>query len=271
MPSARYKSYGIKRVYGGGSAGGFKKRAKKTPYVQRASGRVPWSQMGSLLNVPSGMTRTGGYSGVEVKFYDTSNDGTAIINPTDAAGGEQDPSATIVLNSVPGGSGESDRNGKAMNMKYIDINGFVEINAQNNQTAVDAFPIVYIALVLDTQTNKETINSEDVFVNKSGLALLSASPFRNLANVKRFRVLKSMTITCPDANITWDGTNLEQQGYHIPFKMHANLYNMEVNFTSAITETIANITDNSLHMIAYTSSTSAVPVLFYNARLRYVG
>lgn len=214
--------------------------------------------------------RTAGFLGIELKFYDTSLAGLAIPAPADATGGELDPSTTILFNSVVQGDGESQRDGRQISMRSIGIKGLINVNVQANQTVADVAPIVFLALVLDTQTNGATIASENVYVNKSGNAMLAAHPFRNLQFSKRFQVLKTLTLSLEQPEMTYDGTNIEQGGYDTPFQMFVNLDGITVNY-SGTTETVANITDNSLHLIGYASGVTTVPLIYYNARLRFVG
>lgn len=215
-------------------------------------------------------TRTAGYLGIELKFYDTSLAGLAIPSPADATGGELDPSTTILFNSVVQGDGESQRDGRQISMRSIGIKGFINVNVQVNQTLGDVAPIIFLALVLDTQTNGATIASENVYTNKSANAMLAANPFRNLQFSKRFQVLKTLTLKLEQPEMTYDGTNIEQGGYDHPFQMFVNLDGITVNY-SGTTETVANITDNSLHLVGYASNVTSVPLIYYNARLRFVG
>ncbi len=257
---------------------------RKSPY-SRARGRTYTSGMRARTAgrrfrlskpiVPGGYgrfrnIRTGGFIGKELKFYDTKLVASALTAPTDAAGGEHDPSATIVLNSVTQGDGEQQRDGRKMTMKSIYINGLVTVVPQANVTAGDPASVIYIALVLDTQTNGATIVSEEVYENKSADGILAASPMRNLQQSTRFRVLAKKQFTMQNPNLSWDGTNMEQQGLSRTWKMYVNLKNMNVLFKGT-TESVANIVDNSLHLIAYTSSTSLAPLLYYNSRLRFQG
>lgn len=129
---------------------------------------------------------------------------------------------------------------------------------------------MYIALVLDTQCNGALLNSEDVFKNPSGDAVLAASPYRNLQYVERFKVLAWRRIRLVQPTIVWDGTNLEQGGTNTPFTMSVDLKGLQVTF-SGTTETIANITDNSLNLVAYSNFGDTAPTLSYNARLRFTG
>ncbi len=214
--------------------------------------------------------RTGGFMGIELKFYDTSLSASALTAPGDATGGEHDPSATVLLNTVVQGTGEEQRDGKQIVMKSVGIRGHINVPVQANQTATDVAPVVLVALVLDTQTNGATIASENVFKNKSASGSQATNVFRNLQFSKRFRVLKRVLLTLEQPTIVWDGTNLEQGGYNTPFEIFANLKDQLVNYSST-TETVANITDNSLHVIAYCNSNSSAPTISYNARLRFVG
>lgn len=214
--------------------------------------------------------RIGGFMGIELKFYDQSLSNSAITAPADATGGEHDPSATVLLNTVTQGDGESQRDGRQIKMMKISLQGLVTYAGQINQTATDNACVVMIALVLDRQTNGATISSENVFINPSASATQAPVAFNNLQFIKRFKVLKRISFALPDPNITYDGTNIEQNGAHVEWAMHVDLKGLTVNY-SGTTETVANITDNSLHVIAYCSSTTLVPQIQYNSRLRFVG
>ncbi len=216
--------------------------------------------------------RSGGFLGIELKFYDKGLANAALTAPTDASGGEHNPSATIALNTVTQGDGESQRDGRKIRMRSITIDGDIHIGAQGSQSAADAGIQCFIALVMDTQTNGALLNSEDVFVNPVANASTAAFPFRNLQFMKRFKVLakRSFTLDRPQlANDTGATGGVIQGGilkkFHIAVRLNHNvIYN-------GTTETIANITDNSLTMIAYVTSTSMTPSLSYNSRLRFVG
>jgi len=215
--------------------------------------------------------RTGGFLGIEVKFYDTKLASGTLTAPTDASGGEHNPSATIALNTVVQGDGESNRDGKDITMRSIGVKGNFHVPAQVDETALDEGIIVFVALVLDKQTNGALLNSEDVFKNIGAAAIQASNPWRNLQYTKRFQVLKSLTITLPQAQPAYDGTNLEQAGYTIPFEMFHKFKNgLGVHYTGT-TESIANIMDNSLTLIAWANATAMAPVINYSARLRFVG
>ncbi len=246
---------GLKRSYRGTTTS----RAKRT--MIRKSGRL---RRPRRLNA-----RTGGFLGIELKFYDTSLISSALTGPTDASGGEKNPSATISLNTVVQGDGESQRDGRQITMKSIHLKGIIDVPVQANQTVTDTASDVFIALVQDKQTNGALLNSEDVFTNPGADARTATSPFKNLQFQRRFRILAVKKLRLPQPTVVWDGTNVEQGGYQIPWEIYKS-FSIGVNY-SATTETIANITDNGLNVIAYTSNSTAAPTLSYNSRLRFVG
>lgn len=214
--------------------------------------------------------RIGGFLGIETKFYDTSLVASALTAPTDASGGEHDPSATICLNTVTEGNGESQRDGRSCVAKSLFIEGCIEVPAQVNQTILDTACNVMIAVVWDKFTNGAQLSSEDVFSNPSASAKTAAMPFRNLENSQRFQILKKKKIKLYHPETAYDGTNMEQSGYQMPFKFFIKLPNIKTNY-SATTETIANIKDNSFHIIAYCTSVGLAPTITYQSRLRFVG
>ncbi len=213
--------------------------------------------------------RTGGFTGIERKFYDTSLVAASLTAPTDSTGGEHDQSATICLNTVIQGDGESNRDGRKCTFQSCFVKGLITCAAQANITAGLGATKVYIALVLDTQTNGAQLNSEDVFKNDSASGSMAASPMRNMQFTQRFRILDTAELIMADPNISYDGTNIEMNGIMQAFQLSTNLTFSSTY--SATTETIANITDNSLHIIAFCNALGLVPKISYNARVRFVG
>lgn len=215
--------------------------------------------------------RTAGFLGIEKKFYDTSLVGYTFLTPTDAAGGEANPSATIALNTVTQGDGESQRDGRKMVMTSIFVSGIVYFAPEADQENLDYISNVYLALVLDTQTNGAALSSENVFVNPGASSFTAASPLRNLQYTQRFKILKSKTFAMPIPQATYNGgiSDFEVGGTQTPFSWYVPLSNIAVNF-SGTTETIANIVDNSIHLVGYRSF-GKNSFLSYNTRLRFVG
>lgn len=255
---------------------GVGRRTRKNPALALARRYLAMRRRAPAQRVPVARARRGRvYSdaGIETKFYDTSLVLSALTAPTDASGGEKNPSATICLNSVVQGDGESNRDGRQITMKSIQIKGSVVTASQSTQSTADSAASCFIALVLDTQTNGALLNSEDVFTNPSANAAGATTLFRDLQFAKRFKVLATRQFTLGNpgiANDTGATGGLVQNGLRKDFQMFVPLNNIRTLY-SGTTETIANITDNSLNIIAFCSTTTQAPALTYNARLRFVG
>lgn len=211
--------------------------------------------------------RTGGYLGIEYKFKDYGFTG-GIQSPTDATGGEVDPSTALALNSIAQGDGESEREGRQVSLVQLHLQGVVTCPAQADQTATETPPIVFIAVVLDTQTNGAQLNSEDVYTNPGGTVLTGSMPLRDLQYSQRFKTLATKTLSFPPYPISYDGTNIEQGGLSRSFEIHLPLKGIKTTYTNT-TAVVASIADNSIHVIAYASTGSAT--LSYNSRIRFVG
>ncbi len=226
------------------------------------------SRVGAFTQNP----RTGGFLGIEIKFYDQKLINATLTAPSDATGGEHDPSATVLLNTVVQGDGESQRDGRRITMRSIFVEGTISMAETASLSSADAPTVLFVALVMDTQTNGATIVSEQVFTNPGASALTAAGPFRNLQFTKRYKVLGTRRFVMDNSTMTNDTGNtggIVQSGQVKRFRFFKKL-NTVVNF-SGTTETVANIVDNSLHIIAYVSGTAQSPKLHYISRLRYVG
>lgn len=215
-------------------------------------------------------TRTAGFLGIETKFYDTNYQLTAVANNADCSGGEADPSVTSMISTPAVGDTEQDRDGKRIVIKSVQISGVLRQAPQINQTALDDQPNVFVAVVLDTQSNGAQLNSEDVYANLNNERATLAKPLRNLLYAQRFTVLKSECMQLPVPTSSYDGTNIEIGGTCTNFDWFIPL-ELPVNFTAGTTASIANVVDNSIHVIAFSNTADPVVSLAYNARIRFQG
>lgn len=213
-----------------------------------------------------------GFLGIETKFYDTALIGGGIPAPVDCAGAEFDPSATSMISTPVVGDGEQNRDGKKIAILSAQITGVVTEPNQANQTNLDVPNVVVCYLVLDTQSNGAQLNSEDVFKNTGADATLNGSLQRNLLFANRFRVLKKWKSNMGQISATYDGTNIEVAGMRKTFDWFVKFPGgLAVNFNAGTTASIANVIDNSLHIIAFTTGGAGTPLLSYNARIRFQG
>ncbi len=215
--------------------------------------------------------RIAGFLGIEKKFYDTSLYGGTLSESADCSGGEHNPSATICLNSVVQGDGESNRDGRKIVMKYISVNGTISMDALSAVSTITPNMLIDVMIVLDQQTNGALMASENLYVNPSANASLGTRGFRNLQYIQRFKVLKKVSINTGPSESQSIGATYDTGGSHHPFSMNVPLADIAVNYTGT-TETIANIVDNSLNLIALVKDGGAsTATINYNARLRFVG
>ena len=248
---------------------------------RRTPGKVSGSRavaMARLRAAPMRATRPGPaiprsrYTGQELKFLDTSLNASALTAPTDAAGGEHNQSATVGPSTIGQGDTGSSRDGRKCEIRSVFLNGVITCIPQLDVTSLDHQPTVFVALVMDMQTNGAQLDSEDVYKNTGAAAFLAASPVRNLLMSSRFKVLDSTQFELAQPQVAADGaaSNLwEQMGTTRPFKLS---WKGAMSQTySAASQSIVNVTDNSIHVIAYTNNITLVPRLSYNCRTRFVG
>ncbi len=217
--------------------------------------------------------RTGGFLGIEKKFLDAGASAVAIVAPTDAAGGEIQPEfgCTNTISAPAQGNTEQQRDGNQIKVLSVFVSGLVAFAVLQAQADVLSLPVVSVAIVLDTQTNATAINSEDVYVNPNDTPQVNGFLMRNLSNSSRFRVLARKTIRAPLLTNGTDGAStLSMTGNNIPFKLSSNEQFL-VRFNTGTTANVSTVTTNSLHVIAFCTSTAFTPTLSYNSRVRFVG
>jgi len=217
--------------------------------------------------------RTGGFLGHEVKYYDLNYSG-ALSSTAAMTGAEADPATILCLNGVPQGDTMSTRDGQKMAMKSIFLTGTINVPDQAAGTTLNNDCTVFVALVLDTQTNGAQLNSEDVFTNtRSGTdGFLTTSPLRNMQYTERFKVLATRTLRFPQLSTVNNATanTIMISGCKVPFTLKANLKGLQTKFTnSATTGVVGTIVDNSLHVIAFANNDDYVASMIYQSRLRF--
>lgn len=206
----------------------------------------------------------------ELKFYDTSLVGSALVTNTDASGSEFDPASVLCISAPAQGDTEQSRDGNRITLKSAFVRGAINCPAQADQTAADTDTYVHIYLVQDKQTNGAQLNSEDVFTNPGANAATGAAVLRNLQYSTRFKVLDMCEIVFPPPTITYDGTNIEQSGQVKPFELSWK-GTMPVQFKGgATTAGVAGVADNSIHVLAFCFNTGYAPTMNYNARVRFL-
>jgi len=266
---ARAMSVSRSRSRGGGAFAGAIGGGRASYRARIARRGVVARRARAMLN-----RRTAGFLGIEKKFYDTAKAATALTAPTDATGGEHDPSATSMISTPAQGDTEQNRDGKRIVIKSVQVSGAVSTPGGSALTSVAALGKTecFVALVLDMQTNGAQLNSEDVYKNLAAEAASATNPLRNLLFASRFKVLKEwcMELTPSISSNNASATTISYNGDRAEFDCFLPL-DLNVNFNAGTTASIANVIDNSLHIVAFCSNTTMAPVIQYNARIRFMG
>lgn len=243
----------------------------------------------------------------EVKFYDQgvgplALDSWEVVSDTTWTTCEAPTLGnTGCLNSVPKGDGPSDRIGKKITMKSIQIQGVISTADGDGVEFAQVQPTVLIALVVDEQTNATPLNPGQIYINLKQNVNLNASPMRNMSYTMKYKVLKKKVIVMRSTywgatigtaqgevdNAPPDLTSVisdvaavgKRNGYVQPFSMYCSLEGMHTNFTAASsTGLIGTIVDNSIHLIANCNVNTSVQgptavsaFLTYQSRLRFIG
>lgn len=208
---------------------------------------------------------------VEMKFYDTAYATVGIPSPSDASGGMADPSATSMLSTVAVGDTRTNRDGGQIWIHGVEIRGTVVKNSSEGAVDPPDGTSVYVALVLDKQTNGAQMSSENCFSNLQGTAATATSVMRNLDFRNRFIVLKQQWFDCSVKTLASVALNtFAAAGLTHEFQWYLRFKKpIKVNFNSVTptVATIASVVDNCLHCIAYANTGGHS--LGYNARIRF--
>jgi len=207
----------------------------------------------------------------ERKYYDTNlDDGVITAITTSWAGTELDPATVNCLSAPAQGTDIDECIGREYAIVAMKVKGYVYVPSQTNQTITDNASLVRILLVRDKQTNGVQLNAEDVIASTTG-AEPGISMFQSAVTLGRFDVCKDKFISLQNPTIAYDGTNIEQSGMVRPFKMNCKFRKpIVVHRNGTATAGVAQIVDNSFHIIAAASGVNLAPTLSYQARCVFI-
>lgn len=218
--------------------------------------------------------RTGGYMGKELKFLDCAWNGVSVDTSTTGGGGEMQPSAGSIncLSCPAAGTGESQRLGRTYRIKNAFVSGVISTSPDGDRDDVVSIPGYFVALILDTQANKATIISSDIYVNPTSSVLgMLPSGLRNLQNTNRFRVLDSKYITCGGAYAGND-TAITQTVAVQRTPIFSLSWKGDIKVECVGTDAnVSSVSDNAMHIVAYAGSTTFTPLFIGKSRIRYTG
>ena len=214
----------------------------------------------------------GPFSVTEKKYFDTGlYEGTISAGSTWAST-EVDPATKNCLFCPVEGSDINNRVGRKVTVHKIKIRGFVQVGAQAAQSAADEAAQIRVILFQDMQTNGAQAQGEElmatpVLANQE----LCNCVFQNTANFGRFRVLKDIIVNgLQNANMAGSPSTVIVQGQSQPFKFSYTFKKpVVVRFNATNGGTVADIIDNSFHMLAHQTVSSASRKIYYQCRIVY--
>lgn len=236
------------------------------PFKKPRTQPVPKSQVVVKRYVP----RTpGGAIVADNHYFDTERANAFIAaTATSWANCELDPDTTAMLCLFAPVIGDDivNRTGRKVFVKNIRIRGTIGIASQTAQTTADTSPIIRIIVYQDSQTNGAQSQAEDVI--NSGSAALAINMSMNPANFGRFKILKDKIYRGQPVTMSGLTTAFVSPGYLIPFKMSIKV-NQWVNYNATNGGTVADVIDNSFHLIAQTENNTYAPSLAYKVRTTF--
>lgn len=261
----------------------YKQAAKRQQ--KKASGGKPRAGYTSVAR-----TRGAAVTG-EMKYFDCarSNVNLPAVTTTWPAGAMVDPSTTINLGAAAVGtplclfaptvgSALNQRVGRSVLVRKIKVRG--QLLSSTLQTAAAGYAPddsnkVRLMLVQDTQTNAAQMTAA-ALMNDASDAATTINSYQNPNNFGRFRVLKDKEVTFQNPNFTVSETaaasfNAYQGGLIRHFKWTINFKTpVKVHFNATNGGTVADIVDNSFHIVAATTSTTNVNIgISYYSRVAY--
>lgn len=220
----------------------------------------------------------------EMKYFDCNLEAAAIAATTSTwvAGTMMDPATTINLGSaavatplalcVPTvGAALNQRVGRKIMVHKIKIHGTINVPAQAAQAASDSATKIRVVLVQDQQTNAAQMTGAQLF-NDSTSAVSTINSFQNPNNFGRFRVLKDKMLSLGNLNMAGSPSTADviQAGQKVNFKFAVNFKKpITCHFNATNGGTVADIVDNSFHMVAACDNSAYAPVLSYYSRVCY--
>ncbi len=205
------------------------------------------------------------YDSREMKYVDSDVNFTALTTSWAA----YNPATPNCLTAVATGDGEQQHLGRAYTIYSLHVSGYVETDAISTANANQSNAVrVRVAIVQDTQTNATEIVGTTVFDTSYND---QTTAYKNLSNVKRYKVLYDNTIVVDRRNTAvGNASTYTASTNYRPFSFNKTWKKgLKVN-TSGTTATVASITDNSVGLIAVASGNSVVK-LAYSCRMRFKG
>lgn len=244
-------------------------RNRKKQRIYTIAGSAPGRQF---------VTRTmGPLAQSESKYFDAFLEDKTISEAVNMTAREADPATLDTLCVPTAGSDINNRIGRQIAVYKIDIRGTLNYSLHQDAPDVLPPPVTRFILYIDQQTNGTQSQSEQL-MEIEGTPVLNnvINAFQNKANFGRFRVLKDFTVN-PGPAITFNdatgaaGTasgsmTFPQRKWRCKHKFRNPLH---IRFNATDGGSVADIIDNSLHLIAIVGNGTGATTISYMARSYY--
>ena len=219
---------------------------------------------------------------VELKHFDQCTNPSNMVelsnNPDMSQMAGINPSGTGCLFAPTMGNGSGQREGRLATVHSVYVSGLVRNPSWvSDNSGHDC--TVFLALVLDRSPNTDSIEGSTNLIYRNGASTgdplvynrdYSVTPLRNLEWSKRFKVLKTKTITFnPTGSI--GGAMSQERTFTLSYRPSGSDAQVEFQGNDG---TIASVTKNAYYIIGITNSTrsgASLPAIAYNCRVRFVG
>lgn len=241
-------------------------------------------QKGFSGNTAPTFPRTAPKNQGEMKYFDSDHTGVLItaVTTTWPAGTSIDPLTTINLGSAAVanpltlcaptvGAALNQRVGRKISVRKIKITGTINCAVQAAQAIADTATKMRLVLVQDMQTNSAQMTGAQLYQDATA-AITTLGTYQNPNNFGRFRVLKDKFITLQNPNMAGEvaAGNIIQAGLRANFKFSVNFKTpVNVHFNATNGGTVADIVDNSFHVLAGTDNIALAPTISYYCRVCY--
>lgn len=221
------------------------------------------------------VSRTMGAASVtERKYFTTGLTSTAVVSAVNWAGTELDPAANCLFYPQEGADIDN-RIGRRVTIKKITVRGYCACQGEEDTSTAHNAQAIRIVLYMDMQTNGAQSQGEELLANPTVATAANAmNTFQNTSNFGRFKVLKDKMMifgnrSAAQADIA-ASDKLTVQGQGRVFKMsYRFLKPLVVRFNGTNGGTVADIIDNSFHILANSSSDENGVLLSYECRVVY--
>lgn len=251
--------------YGGSGSRKRKRSGPSVPkYKQRRVGPAP----AFVRAVPRVyVSRTpGGQITADNHYFDTERTATTVASSTaNWTNTEYDPNTTAMLCLFAPVTGDdiTNRTGRKVFVKKIRIHGAFQCLPQSVQASGDVGEAIRVIVYQDKQTNAAQSQGEDLIASGAGSDALHMH--QNLANLGRFKVWYDKIINIDVPQMTGAAAAIETAGVIRHFKISIKP-NCWVNYNATNGGTVADVVDNSFHVIMNTQSTNLAATVAYKVR-----